>query len=145
MIRTFRLILLPLVLLVGAGCGKPAPLDPVAVAGRVVSGDGKTLPRLILTFHPQEESNRRNMPSAAPNPADGKFSTKCLPGRYKVTLAMDRGDPGSGGDPGGTGALPRPGAPSMMFMRYQNSADTPWSVEVPAAGTSDIVLKLVGP
>jgi hypothetical protein len=139
-------VLLPLAgalaLCLAGGCGQQ-PAAPVAVAGRVVASDGKPFPRLVLSFHPQDESNRRNMPSAVPNPADGKFSLTCLPGRYKVTLVIERGPAGGVSEPSSKGGLVQPGAaPPQQYLRYQTVADTPWSIDVPASGMDDLVLTL---
>lgn len=127
-----------LVLVCVLGCGT-APLEPVPVAGRLVVEGKQRWPTVVLTFHPQDEANRRSVPSVAPKPTDGTFRLTALPGRYKVTLVVPSAGPANN-DPD---ALAKPEAePSRQHPRYANVHDTPWSVEVPAGGTSDLVLKL---
>lgn len=121
------------------GCGK-APLEPVPVAGRLVVEGKKRWPTVVLTFHPQDEANRRALSSVAPKPSDGTFQFTALPGRYKVTLVVPNAASPANNDPD---ALAKPEAePSRQHPRYANVHDTPWSVEVPAGGSSDLVLKL---
>src|SRR6266851_2378267 len=67
------------------GCAQP-PAAPVAVKGRATRADGKPITRMVITFNPREDQNKKNRPSAVLD-AKGQFQLDCLPGRYKVTVA----------------------------------------------------------
>jgi len=139
--RTALLVGAALALALASGCGEK-PRSPVTVRGQVKREDGKPLPPISLAFHPQDRANRL-MPTAVPDVKDGTFEVRCLPGKYKVTLAplqAAEDDPARAKD-GKTGA-PAPGGNLRLPARYQSASDTDWAVEVPATGKDDLVLRL---
>src|SRR5436190_1422462 len=97
-----------LVLLLSIGCSGKKPLEPVPIKGKVLGIDGQ---KLVLTFHPQDESNKKGkLPSPVVDTKTGTFSDMAVPGRYKVTLApIVRGGGGPAGGEGG-GGIGTPGA-----------------------------------
>jgi hypothetical protein len=125
------------------GCKKKTLPTPVPVKGRVVDADGKPLDRLILFFHPSDKENQVRIPPAvAVN--NGRFETKCLPGRYKVTLGVI---PAGGHNPMGGGALADPGKgdnPQLesIPLPYRKPDTSPWEVSIPASGKDDLELRV---
>lgn len=132
-----------------AGCGKKAPPDPVEVKGRVDDTKKVGTP-FLLVFHPQDESNRRHRPTVEAAAKTGSFTLECLPGRYKVTLAQPQGP----AQEGGPATLPpetqppktiisTPKLPDWIIQAgYTDPQKTPWEIEVPEGGTTDLVLPL---
>jgi hypothetical protein len=143
---------LAVVLLLAVGCRQQPPSGPAVVKGRVEGADGKPLGKMILRFHALEQSTRPGTSirsDSALTQADGSFVCECLPGRYKVTLAALPG--------GTTGAAPAHGKeapaassagkhlPDNIPAMYASSAETPWEIEVPPGGKSDVLLKIRTP
>jgi len=131
---------LAVALLLASACSEK-PLSPVTVKGQVKREDGKPLPPISLAFHPQERTNRRNMPTTIPDAKDGTFTVQCLPGKYKVTLApLQSAEDDPAAAKGGKTGTPASGAALALPVRYQSASETEWSVEVPATGKDDLVL-----
>jgi hypothetical protein len=122
------------------GC-KEAPPVPVVIKGKAQYDDGKPVAEMILTFHPQDESNKNTRPVQVTD-KEGKFSVSCVKGRYKVTLApMPKGT--AGGGPGGY--VPGPDYSSSINSLYRDQERTPWLIDVPETGKDNIVLTLKAP
>jgi hypothetical protein len=128
------------------GCRKKEAL-PVPIKGKVVFPNGSPVKNLIITFHPQENDNKRGKLLTKVLDAEGTFSGECQPGEYKVTLAslpVSSGGPGGpGGATGGTvgrapGETPRGEIPEI----YLAPATTKWTVTVPPGGDEAIRLTL---
>ena len=92
------------------GCGKiPKPVD---VTGKVVFFGARPKAPLLISLHPQEDANKMSTPSALIDASDGSFKLeKCLPGRYKATVAVvpvqvGGGPPGAPAPPRGFRARP---------------------------------------
>jgi hypothetical protein len=131
------------VALAAGGCTKKPPPAPVPVQGRVEFAGRRPAARLVLTFHPRGEDNKGTPVVSAVVDEKGRFEGSCMPGRYKVTLAVVavvEGNPaGSGGGAGHAPAAPkRPSAHS----KYERPEQTPWEVTVPAGGEAGLVLRL---
>jgi len=135
------IVLSGLVAIALGGCGKP--VAPVAVKGKVVY-QGKGVGGAHLTFWPKNSREKQVDVFADPQ---GGFELECVPGAYKVTVL-----PGSrSGDPAGVdgtgpidarGPAARPGGESQLPAIMQDAVRTPLSVDVPAGGVEDVVLKL---
>jgi hypothetical protein len=126
--------------LICAGSCKPRQPDPVEVAGRVEWGAGRPLDGVVITFHPDDEANKKGNLLSAPVER-GQFSGKCLPGRYKVTLTSLAGGsrhPAGATDPG-SGAAPEKGGGAIP-AQFRNATETPLVVTVPPEGKKDILL-----
>ena len=129
-----------LVLLLSIGCSGKKPLEPVPIKGKVLGIDGQ---KLVLTFHPQDESNKKGkLPSPVVDTKTGTFSDMAVPGRYKVTAApiVLGGGGGPAGGEGG-GASGAPGVPKLppILLDPQQS---PWVVEVSTEGNDKIELRM---
>jgi hypothetical protein len=123
------------------GCKEASPV-PVAVKGKAQYEGGKPVADMILTFHPQDESNKNTRPVQVTD-KDGNFSLSCVKGRYKVTLAaVPKGTAGSGG-PGGY--VPGPEYSSNINSLYRDPEKTPWLIDVPETGKDNILLTLKAP
>ena len=77
---------LSLSLATGCTKKKPPPPPPVPVSGKVVFANGTPVANMVISFHPLDEGNAANRPSAALD-QNGKYALEAAPGRYKVTLA----------------------------------------------------------
>ena len=125
------------------GCGKKPAAEEVDIAGRLEDAAGKPLPRMIVHFYALDEANKHARAWTCATQAGGDFKGRCLPGRYKVTVAAvplgtGTADPGSGtiADPGkakGVAGVPK---------AYTSPDDTPLQVMIPDRGKTDIVLKV---
>jgi hypothetical protein len=127
-------------LLALAGCGhhEEAPA-PVPVEGKLTTPAGKPVAHVILTFFPRDEANRGQRFQATAD-KDGRFSTRCLPGRYKVALTPVPTQHGQA-DPTGGGVAPPPGAGSPAVpANYRSEPQTPLEADIPAGGKQDLVL-----
>jgi hypothetical protein len=120
------------------GC-KEKPPAMVPVNGKVVDKSGKPLVEKVLTFHPQDESNKNTRPSALTN-KEGGFSTTCAKGRYKITVATPPKGPPGGGPTGGF----TPGVDVGKDNPYRDPQKTPLSIDVPETGKDNIVLTVKG-
>ena len=119
---------LGLLLALAAGCGGEKP-KLVTVSGRVTAnGRGVTAGSVYLT---PDAANAygKDRPSGALQ-LDGSFTVSTFPfgegvpvGKYKVTLGPEVAD-----------RLKKPA--------YKDPAKTPWTLEVPDAGVSDLVLEV---
>jgi hypothetical protein len=122
-----------------AGCRKQPP-QPVDIKGKAEKADGKPLAGVLLRFHAQEAASNQAALSCATQ-ADGSFSTRGVPGNYKVTVGAIPtrvgGSPATGSVEG-TGKTSLPDVPAI----YQSLTETPWDVTVDEGGKTDIVLKL---
>ena len=125
------------------GCGKiPKPVD---VTGKVVFFGARPKAPLLISLHPQEDANKMSTPSALIDASDGSFKLeKCLPGRYKATVAVVPVQVG-GGPPGAPRATPGfPGASGIPPI-YMDAQTSPWDVVVPEAGKDGLVLSVSAP
>lgn len=123
-----------------AGCAKQ-PVPPVDVQGKVVNAAGKPFAEIVLTFHPQDDANRGELPSPLTDKAGG-FRFRCLPGRYKVTAAVP---PRHGhADPSGGAAVAPPGSKDVrgIPLQYRTPDGSPLLVEIPGGGKEDLLLTL---
>jgi|SRR6516162_66736 len=127
-----------ILVLLNTGC-KDKPPEPVPVKGIVRYEDDKPVAEMILTFHPQDESNKNTRPEQVTN-KEGKFSLMCVKGRYKITMvAPSKGQTGGyAGGPGG-GILPGFEFPDRIII-YKDAQKTPWLLDVPENGKEDVVL-----
>jgi hypothetical protein len=136
------LLLAGILTLTLAGCGKPAT-PPVPVKGKVIH-QGKAVAGAHVTFWPK---NSREKQVDAFADSQGAFELECIPGAYKVTVlpGSRSGDPsgaeGSGPIDSRAPAAPATGGPPLP-KNVQDAVRTPLSVDVPAGGTDDVVLKL---
>ena len=125
-----------------AGCAKPAA-PPVPVKGKVIH-QGKAVAGAHVTFWPK---NSREKQVDAFADSQGAFELECIPGAYKVTVlpGSRSGDPsgaeGSGPIDSRAPAAPPTGGPPLP-KNVQDAVRTPLSVDIPAGGTDDVVLKL---
>jgi hypothetical protein len=130
-----------------SGC-KKKELMPVPIKGQVSYPNGTPVKNLIITFHPQEETNKKGKLLTKVLDGEGKFSGECQPGEYKVTLArlpVSVGGPGgpAGGATGGTvGRAPAEAPHGEIPELYLAPATTKWTVTVPAGGDEGIKLTL---
>ncbi len=143
--RGLRMILV-VAILAGAGCQKPPPprgaLGPPEIKGRALDSDGNPLVKVSLVFLPQDEVNKGTRVICLTQP-DGSFVGRCSPGRYKVTLAaVPSGASKADKTDKDAPARRTPSLPFGVPARYGSATETPWEVEVPADGKSDIVLKV---
>jgi hypothetical protein len=127
-----------------AGCGGKPPPTPVAFKGKLVASANRPLPQLVLTFHPQDETNKKGtVPSVATNGKDGTFEGTALPGRYKVTAApvplQGHATPTDSGPTAGPDSKPASGT---IPPAYRSAPESPWEVTIPEGGKNDIVLTL---
>jgi hypothetical protein len=121
------------------GCGG-APPEPVAVKGKVVF-EKKGVSWVRVTFWPQKMAVK---PASAVCDLEGRFSLKCVPGNYKVTvipIAQEETAPGI--ESGKAAADPaRPKTPVVIAASYREASTTELTVEVPEGGKEDVVLRL---
>jgi hypothetical protein len=124
-----------------AGCGGGKKAEPtVPVKGKLVNTAGKPLPNLVLTFHPQEEVNKGHAGSAVTD-KDGRFSTTCVRGRYKITVAAIPKQHAQGNPSGGGVVVPsKDGGGVSLAAIYRDSIQTPLEMTVPEGGKEDVVL-----
>jgi len=124
-----RLLPLILALLACIGCGSSEKPKLVAVVGKV-SFESKPLTAGNIYFHPSaENSYQKDKPSSVLQ-LDGGFTIKTFPfgegvppGTYKVTLAPEL-------------------ANRVKKPEYANPEKTPWQVEVPDSGLTDLKLEV---
>jgi hypothetical protein len=119
-------------ILILTGCSKDGPAVKLAPArGRVVSvGDAKA--RGPISFVPDVKDGNAGMPAEGTIAEDGTFSVEtyphgkgAIPGSYKVILA------------GGAGKK------AQKYKKYTTAGTTPWAVEIPETGKTDIELKFI--
>lgn len=140
--RALWVVLLLAAGILAAGCGKKPQPAKVTVKGKVVYTGGKPVTDLVLTFYPQEDANKQNIPTALLG-KEGTFRFDCLPGRYKATVApiARQGHAPGGGAPGpGAGGTPK--LPTGIPQKYLSSTGSPWDVDIPAEGKQDVELTL---
>lgn len=125
------------------GCGKkPTPVD---VTGKVQFAIPRPKAPLLLSLHPQEDANKTSNPSAVIDDKDGSFKLeKCLPGRYKATIAVVPLQVGGGPSaaPGVVGAAPGGAGVAGVPTTYFDAQASPWEVIVPEGGKDGLVLTL---
>jgi hypothetical protein len=138
----FRFVVFAL-LVIAAGCGGRREATPVNLEGVVKFEDQKPVPEMILNLHPQDAANQNNRPTDLVSKG-GSFKMKCLPGKYKVTVAPI---PKQGGSAANNPA-PAPGQPVVSGTLFPGDADyrdtqkTPWIIDVPPDGQTDLVLTI---
>lgn len=126
MTRVLGLIAL---LIVFPGCSGGDKPKLVAVSGTVTM-DSKPLTAGSINFHPdQSNAYIKDNPSSLLQ-TDGSFIAKTFPfgegvspGKYKVTLAPEL-------------------AARIKRPKYGKSDETPWSIEVPESGITDLRLEV---
>jgi hypothetical protein len=128
-------------LLALTGCTKPP--EPVTVRGKVVQNK-KAKGGVLVTFWPQD--SRQKMASVVADD-QGQFELQCVPGKYKVTIIAPSQGAESGAEAGGPAAANNPSAPArsapgLISPKANDPTGTRLSVEVPAGGLSDVVLRL---
>jgi hypothetical protein len=141
--RCLRLLLV-LSLLSVASCQAPAPprSGPPEVKGRVEDSQGQPLAHVAVRFYALDEKNKGTT-ITCPTRADGTFTGQCPPGHYKVVLWAVPAEPPKAADKDkAKAALPTPKVPPGVPERYGSSKETPWEVDVPTGGKTDIVLKV---
>jgi hypothetical protein len=121
-----------------AGCRKPPPV-PVPVKGRVQGPPGQSVNGLLLTFYPDDESNKKGRLLSKVLDEEGRFEGECLPGRYKVTLAPVPIH--VGGDPAGAGAG-KPGRGTPGPAKAEGLKHSWKDITIPPGGTDSLVLKV---
>jgi len=115
------------------GCGTksaPATPDPVSVSGTVCDATGKPVANMMLAFRPEDAGNQGQRPMALVN-ADGKFRTRCLPGKYTVSLTAL---------PRGAGHAADPAAASPPEKGSKETTGASWEVNVLSNGRDDLKL-----
>lgn len=145
MTRNWGLVWAMVLLLAGGGCGKY-----VAVRGTVTL-DGQPLEGVTVTFIPQDGAESRYSPAASTE-ADGSFSLStinkqgALAGKYKVVLSkIERRSKRRGSAPAVTDDKEKSAAFSsgeLLPVKYTKFATSPFSIEVPPGGMTDLVLSL---
>jgi hypothetical protein len=133
-----------LVLVLGvllAGCSKPPPPNvtgEVEIKGRAEDASGKPLAGVNLRFIVQEGGAINSLTCRTKD--DGTFFLRGRPGLYKVTVSAAPAAPaGKDAKP----APPRP--PEGVPQEYGSAKSTPWEIEVPPGGKSDLVLAVKAP
>ncbi len=140
-------LVLVMVMFALTGCRDPkptvqVPAGPPEIKGRAVDSDGNPLARVALVFLPQDEANKGTRVTCVTK-ADGTFTGRCPPGRCKVTLsALSASAPKEDKPDKGKPAPRTPKLPPGVPARYGSATETPWDVDVPAGGQSEIVLKV---
>jgi hypothetical protein len=126
--------------LLAAGCEKkPKPVD---VSGKVVFAVPRPTAPLIVYLHPLDDANKSCTPTSQPIAEDGSFRlTKCLPGRYKATLAPVAIQIGAN-PPSAPGGVAAPGGPNVAGLpkMYFDEQTSPWDVTVPEGGKEALEL-----
>ncbi len=124
-----RHFLLILVLLACIGCGSSEKPKLVPVIGSV-SFESNALTAGNIYFHPSSENSYQKDKPSSVLQLDGSFTIKTFPfgdgvppGTYKVTLAPEL-------------------ANRIKKPDYANPAKTPWQVEVPDTGLTDLKLEV---
>ena len=113
--------------LMAAGCSGDRP-KLVAAAGKVTH-KGQPLTAGSIIFHPDAgNSYQKDRPSSLLQ-LDGSFTMKTFPfgdgvppGQYKATLAPEL-------------------AGRIRLPKYADPAKTPWSVDIPETGKTDLILE----
>jgi hypothetical protein len=94
-----------------------------------------------VRFHPQDETSKHGRSLTCVTGARGEFVGRCLPGRYKVTLAaVPTNNARLAAEQGAVAAAGR--LPPSVSERYTTPAATPWTVTIPDDGKKDVVLKV---
>jgi hypothetical protein len=130
-------------LVVLVGCGKAAS-PAVPVKGKVVYKN-RPAAEVLVTFHPKD--SREKTPSPVFTDNQGAFALECPPGSYKVTVlavpkAGNAGATASAGPVDARAAPARPAAAAALPPAVQDTVQTPLTVDVPAGGKDDVLLKL---
>jgi hypothetical protein len=126
-------------LVLAVGCSKK-PLTEVDIEGKALDRSGKPVQGYVVRFHPDEESIKHARTVTCVVQTDGKFVGRCLPGKYKVTLAKI----GSAGtaDPSAGGVVAPEKGGITVGQNYLSPTATPWVESIPADGKKDIELKI---
>lgn len=111
-------------LIAAAGCGGPKAPTLVSVTGKVQM-NGQPLTAGSVIFYPEAANEYKDDKPSSLLQLDGSFTMKTYPfgdgvplGKYKVTLAPE--------------LAKRVGKP-----QYADPKQTPWQIDVPAAGLTD--------
>ncbi len=120
-----------------SGCGKGAEPPPlVEVKGKVLRASKQPVARVMVIFHPQQAVGSASYRGGTGE--DGSFALRCPAGKYRVTVAPLP----LKGEATGPAAMAAPGKAGNAFDPHRDPASTPLKAEVPAAGTTDLVLTL---
>jgi hypothetical protein len=129
-----------LVLLSLPACGPKQTAAPVSVKGKVQYASGKSVAKLVLIFHPLDDTRQGKIPSFVLD-AEGRFADQVLPGRYKATLApLPRGSGPAGGAEAAPVQVPAASLRPNPLGRYQDRQQSPWEIEIPSTGKEDLLL-----
>jgi hypothetical protein len=111
------------------GCASEAKPKLVTVTGTVTM-QGKSLTAGSINFYPDSTNGYTKDKPSSLLQLDGSFTMKTFPfgdgvppGKYKVTLAPEL-------------------ATRVKKPKYGKSEETPWSVEVPESGLTDLELEV---
>lgn len=126
--RTIALGLLVLLAPLSSGCGGGPKRTPVR--GRVLYADGRPVTAASVCFTPDAAKGNNGQLATGLLQRDGTFVLRTYPhgdgaliGAYKVTISLGRGTP-------------------RKLAKYTRVKDTPFQIEVPPEGLSDLVLTL---
>ena len=129
--RVFRsavLLAVPLLLVV-AGCGEDVDKPLLVVATGKAVHNGKPLTSGSIIFYPDRDAEYQKDNPTSMLQVDGTFTMKTFPfgegiapGKYKVCLS-------------------RPLAAGIKLPDYGDIKKTPWEIEIPDTGRTDIVFE----
>ena len=126
--RTVCLGLLGSFVLAFAGCSRGPKL--VSVRGRVLYADGRPVTAASICFTPDAAKGNNSRLATGLLELDGTFTLRTYPdgdgaliGPYKATISLGRGTP-------------------RTLAQYTRADTTPFQIDVPPEGLTDLVLTL---